>query len=102
VADVPCLGDLDEVEPLTECPQNYPQACVMPSATVLVTNGRGRLRAVAVGFEPTVDFHPHTLSSSANHCSAMVVSVCHLLNEPIAAGVEPARTMTNETKTETK
>jgi len=32
----------------------------------------------------------------------MVVSVCHVLNEPIAAGVEPARTMTNETKTETK
>ena len=31
--------------------------------------------AVAVGFEPTVDFHPHTLSSSANHRSGTVAGV---------------------------
>jgi len=36
-----------------------------------------------VGFEPTVDFHPHTLSSSANQRSATVVGVRHVLNEPI-------------------
>jgi len=33
---------------------------------------------VAVGFEPTVDFHPHTLSSSANQRSGTVVGV-HLV-----------------------
>ena len=31
--------------------------------------------AVAVGFEPTVDFHPHTLSSSGNQRSGTVVGV---------------------------
>ena len=31
--------------------------------------------AVAVGFEPTVDFHPHTLSSSTNQRSGTVVGV---------------------------
>jgi len=36
-----------------------------------------------VGFEPTVDFHPHTLSSSANPRSAMVVDVRFVLNEPV-------------------
>ena len=41
--------------------------------------------AVAVGFEPTVDFHPHTLSSSANQGSATVVGVRHVLNEPLRA-----------------
>jgi hypothetical protein len=40
-------------------------ACVMPSGTVLATNGRGRPRAVAVGFEPTVELPPHTLSRRA-------------------------------------
>jgi hypothetical protein len=34
-----------------------------------------RCKAVAVGFEPTVDFHPHTLSSSANPRSGTVVGV---------------------------
>jgi hypothetical protein len=87
VADVPgCLGDLDEVEPLTECPQNYPQVCVMPSVTVLVTNGRGRPRAVAVGFEPTVDFHPHTLSSSENPRSGTVARVRLVLNQAVRGG----------------
>src|ERR1035437_2174593 len=37
--------------------------------------------AVAVGFEPTVDFHPHTLSSSANHRSGTVVGAAR---EPLA------------------
>ena len=39
--------------------------------------------AVAVGFEPTVDFHPHTLSSSANQGSATVVGVRLVLSEPL-------------------
>ena len=39
VADVPgCLAHLDEVEPLSECPQNYPQACVTSSANAPTTN----------------------------------------------------------------
>ena len=42
-----------------------------------------RLTAVAVGFEPTVDFHPHTLSSSANPRSATVVGVRRVLNKPV-------------------
>jgi len=67
-----------------------------------ITDVHGRPRAVAVGFEPTNGLPRYTLSSSANHCSATVVSVCHVLNEPIAAGTEPARTTTNETKTATK
>jgi len=36
--------------------------------------------AVAVGFEPTVDFHPHTLSSSANPRSGTTVGVRLVLN----------------------
>jgi len=32
----------------------------------------------------------------------MVVSVRHVLNEPIATVAEPARTTTNETRTETQ
>jgi len=36
-----------------------------------------------VGFEPTVDFHPHTLSSSANQRSGTVVGVRHVLNKPV-------------------
>jgi len=39
--------------------------------------------AVAVGFEPTVDFHPHTLSSSANPRSGTVARVRHVLNTPV-------------------
>ena len=39
--------------------------------------------AVAVGFEPTVDFHPHTLSSSANPRSGTVVGVHLVLNKPV-------------------
>jgi hypothetical protein len=56
-------------------PVELPQACVMQSVTVPVTDGNGRPRAVAVGFEPTVDFHPHTLSNSANPRSYTVVGV---------------------------
>jgi hypothetical protein len=41
---------------------------------------------VAVGFEPTVDFHPHTLSSSANPRSATVVGVRHVLNQAVRGG----------------
>jgi hypothetical protein len=52
---------------------------------------------VAVGFEPTVGFHPHTLSSSANPSSTMVVSVHLVLNQPSTTVTEPARTTTNET-----
>jgi hypothetical protein len=37
--------------------------------------------AVAVGFEPTVDFHPHTLSSSANQRSGTVVGVRLMLTK---------------------
>jgi hypothetical protein len=37
---------------------------------------------VAVGFEPTVDFHPHTLSSSENPRSGTVVGVHPVLNQP--------------------
>jgi hypothetical protein len=70
--------------------------------TVLATNGRGRQRAVAVGFEPTNGLPRYTLSSSENQGSATVVGVRRVLNEPIAAGAEPARSTTNETKTETK
>jgi len=36
-----------------------------------------------VGFEPTVEFPPHTLSSSANQGSRTVVGVRHVLNAPI-------------------
>ncbi len=45
-----------------------------------------RSTAVAVGFEPTVDFHPHTLSSSANPRSGAVVGVRLVLNEAVRGG----------------
>ena len=38
--------------------------------------------AVAVGFEPTVDFHPHTLSSSANQVSDTAGGVRLVLSKP--------------------
>src|ERR1035437_103942 len=37
----------------------------MPSGTVSATDGRGRPRAVAVGFEPTNGLHRYTLSRNA-------------------------------------
>ena len=42
--------------------------------------------AVAVGFEPTVELPPHTLSSSANQGSATVVGVRLVLNQAIRGG----------------
>jgi hypothetical protein len=42
-----------------------------------------RSTAVAVGFEPTLDFHPHTLSSSANPRSGTVARVRHVLDTPV-------------------
>ena len=70
--------------------------------TVLATNGHRRPRAVAVGFEPTVESPPHTLSSSANPRSGTVVHVHHVVNMPVRGCHRTPRTTTNETRTGTR
>ena len=58
--------------------------------------------AVAVGFEPTEELPPHTLSRSVDPCSPRVIGVCGLRQLPLVVLGGRRCTGVNETKTETR
>ena len=58
--------------------------------------------AVAVGFEPTVELPPHTLSRSVTACSHQVGNVPGLRRRRLGLLGEHRRTGVNETRTETR
>ena len=62
---------------------------------------RDQPMAVAVGFEPTVGLHPHTLSSSERHCSRQASRASHAQSGVPTDTVTPRRMVANETRTET-